>query len=128
MTDNLETRDDLGSPETGVRVIQADQIDPHVAEGHRVWGADFGQRASGRPGYQDVGSLSGVGRVGGWRGSQWPRLQPPPIEPGTRFSRTRLSDALHRRLSTGARQGRFGLGAMTAPLRSINPSRSAEHL
>jgi len=38
MTDNLETRDDLGSPETGVRVIQADQIDPHVAEGHRVWG------------------------------------------------------------------------------------------
>ena len=38
MTDDLETQDALGSRESGVRVIQADQIDPHVAEGHRVWG------------------------------------------------------------------------------------------
>ncbi len=56
------------------------------------------------------------------------RLQPPPVEPCTRFSRTRLSDALHRRCSTGARQVRLGLGAMTVPLRSINPSRLGELL
>jgi len=40
-----------------------------------------------------------------------PRFQPPPIEPGVRFSRTRLTDVLHRRCSTGARQARLGLGA-----------------
>jgi hypothetical protein len=48
-------------------------------------------------------------------------FQLPPIEPGVRFSRTRLTDALHRRCSTGARQGRFGLGATTMPLREIRP-------
>jgi hypothetical protein len=38
-----------------------------------------------------------------------------------RFSRTRLTDVLHRRCSAGARQGRFGLGAMTVPLRVEQP-------
>ena len=60
--------------------------------------------------------LAGVGRVGSWRGCaavderiptiprrrvdrQNPtlRFQPPPIEPCMQFSRTRLSDVLHRR-------------------------------
>jgi hypothetical protein len=49
------------------------------------------------------------------------RFQPLPVEPCMRFSRTRLTDVLHRRCSTGARQGRFGLGATTVPLREISP-------
>ncbi len=53
-------------------------------------------------------------------------LQLPPIEPGVRFSRTRLTDALHRRCSTVARQGRFGLGATTVPLREIRPRLSGD--
>ena len=64
-----------------------------------------------------------VGWVGDWRGDVVAfRFQPPPVDPGMRFSRTRLTDVLHRRCSTGARQGRFGLGAMTIPLREISPS------
>ena len=64
-----------------------------------------------------------VGWVGDWRGDVVAfRFQPPPIDPGMRFSRTRLTDVLHRRCSTGARQGRFGLGAMMVPLREISPS------
>ena len=52
-----------------------------------------------------------VGWVGDWRGDVVAfRFQPPPVDPGMRFSRTRLTDVLHRRCSTGARQGRFGLG------------------
>jgi hypothetical protein len=43
-----------------------------------------------------------------------------------RFSRTRLTDVFHRRCSTGARQGRFGLGATTVPLREISPRLSGE--
>jgi hypothetical protein len=50
------------------------------------------------------------------------RFQPPPVDPGMRFSRTRLTDALHRRCSAGARQARLGLGATTMPLREIRPS------
>ena len=38
-----------------------------------------------------------------------------------RFSRTRLSDVLHRRRSAVAFQGRKGLGAMTVPHKVINP-------
>jgi len=59
-----------------------------------------------------------------WRvGRQNPtlRFQPPPVDPGMRFFRTRLTDALHRRCSTGARQGRFGLGATTMPFKEIRP-------
>jgi hypothetical protein len=48
-------------------------------------------------------------------------FQLPPIEPGMRFSRTRLTDALHLRCSAGARQDRFGLGATTMPLRETRP-------
>jgi hypothetical protein len=54
------------------------------------------------------------------------RFQPLPVEPCVRFSRTRLTDVFHRRCSTGARQGRFGLGAMTVPLREISPRLSGE--
>jgi hypothetical protein len=50
------------------------------------------------------------------------RFQLPPVEPCVRFSRTRLTDALHRRCSAGARQARLGLGATTMPLREIRPS------
>jgi hypothetical protein len=49
------------------------------------------------------------------------RFQPPPVDPGMRFSRTRLTDALHRRCSAGTRQARLGLGATTMPLREIRP-------
>src|SRR4051794_34128074 len=67
------------------------------------------------------------GRRGGWLGRGLARcgsarFQPPPVEPCMRFSRTRLTDALHRRCSTGARQARFGLGATTVPWRLIRPS------
>jgi hypothetical protein len=69
--------------------------------------------------------------AGGWLGkglARWRllRFQPLPVEPCMRFSRTRLTDVLHRRCSTGARQGRFGLGAMTVPLREISPRLSGE--
>jgi hypothetical protein len=41
-----------------------------------------------------------VGWVGGWRGDAVAfRFQSPPVEPCVRFSRTRLTDALHRRCS-----------------------------
>jgi hypothetical protein len=50
----------------------------------------------------------------------------PPIEPGVRFSRTRLTDALHLRCSaTRARQAQFGLGATTIPLSLTRPRQSA---
>jgi acyl-CoA synthetase (AMP-forming)/AMP-acid ligase II len=68
-----------------------------------------------------------MGWVGGWRGDAVAfRFQPPPVEPCMRFSRTRLTDVLHRRCSTGARQGRLGLGAMTDPLRLIRPRASGD--
>ena len=47
------------------------------------------------------------------------RFQSPPVKPCVRFSRTRLTDVLHRRRST--RQSRKGLGEMTAPSRLIRP-------
>ena len=83
-------------------------------------------------------------RVGGWRGGEWfgcrsgrscrgfPagsfrfdrgryrfRFQPPPVKPCMRFSRTRLTDVLHRRHS--AFQARNGLGGTTIPSRLIRP-------
>src|SRR3954452_6430779 len=40
----------------------------------------------------------GARRVGGWRGDASAfRFQPPPVEPCMRFSRTRLTDVVHRR-------------------------------
>ena len=63
-----------------------------------------------------------VGWVGDWRGNAAAsRFQPPPVELGVRFSRTQLTDVLHLRCSTGARQGRFALGATMIPLREISP-------
>jgi len=67
------------------------------------------------------------GWVGDWRGDAVAfRFQPPPVEPCVRFSRTRLTDVLHRRCSTGARQGRLGLGATMIPLRLIRPNASRD--
>ena len=43
-----------------------------------------------------------------------------------RFSRTRLSDVLHRRRSAVAFQGRKGLGAMTVPHKVISPRLSGD--
>ena len=64
-----------------------------------------------------------VGWVGDWRGDAVAfRFQPPPVEPCMRFSRTRLTDILHRRCSAGARQARLGRGATTMPLRETRPS------
>jgi hypothetical protein len=54
------------------------------------------------------------------------RFQPLPVEPCMRFSRTRLTDVLHRRCSAAAFHGRFGLGAMTVPLRLIMPRLSGD--
>lgn len=56
------------------------------------------------------------------RGSVLVRFQRPPVEPCMRFSRTRLTDVLHRAAFGVARQGRFGLGAATHPLRLTRPS------
>ena len=67
------------------------------------------------------------GWVGSWRGDAGAfRFQPPPVEPCMRFSRTRLTDALHRRCSTGATQARLGLGAATIPLRETSPNVSRD--
>ncbi len=49
----------------------------------------------------------------------WVRFQPPPVKPCMRFSRTRLTDVLHRRRS--ALQSRKGLGGTTIPSRLIRP-------
>ena len=63
------------------------------------------------------------GWVGDWRGDAVAfRFQPPPVEPCVRFSRTRLTDVLHRRCSAGARQARLGLGATMIPLRETSPN------
>ena len=68
-----------------------------------------------------------VGWVGSWRcDADAFRFQPPPVEPCMRFSRTRLTDALHLRCSTGARQARLGLGAATIPLRETSPNVSRD--
>jgi hypothetical protein len=91
-----------------------------------------------------TGDQPGSRRVGGWRGGDWfgcrsgrsclgfpPgsfrfdrgryrfRFQPPPVKPCMRFSRTRLTDVLHRRRS--AFQARNGLGGTTIPSRLIRP-------
>ena len=47
------------------------------------------------------------------------RFQPPPVKPCMRFSRTRLTDVLHRRRS--GFQARNGLGGTTIPSRLIRP-------
>src|SRR5450759_2318320 len=74
-----------------------------------------------------LGGKLEVGWVGSWRGDADAfRFQPPPVEPCMRFSRTRLTDALHRRCSTGARQARLGLGAATIPLRETSPNVSRD--
>ena len=62
----------------------------------------------------------------GWRGGRRLRFQPLPVEPCRRFSRTRLSDVLHRRRSAGARQSRKGRGAMTVPHKVISPRLSGD--
>ncbi len=62
------------------------------------------------------------GWVGDWRGDACAfRFQPPPVEPCVRFSRTRLTDALHRERSTVARQARLGRGATTMPVSETRP-------
>ncbi len=81
-----------------------------------VDGRSRGLRSAGFPG----GGATPVAMVSSLR------FQLPPVEPCVRFSRTRLTDVLHRRRSTGARQGRLGLGATTVPLRLIRPKRFPE--
>jgi hypothetical protein len=55
--------------------------------------SEFGTQCLGDP-------FAEVGWVGGWRGDAVAfRFQSPPVEPWVRFSRTRLTDALHRRCS-----------------------------
>ncbi len=90
------------------------------------WGTVYYQQSCvGGSVYQR--ELGEVGWVGDWRGDAVAfRFQPPPVEPCMRFSRTRLTDALHRRCSVGARQARLGLGAATIPLREIRPSESGD--
>ena len=63
-------------------------------------------------------------RVGGWRGGAVRafRFQPPPVEPCMRFSRTRLTDVVHRRHSVSpARPGRVWV-RRRFPSRLIRPS------
>jgi hypothetical protein len=63
----------------------------------------FGRWHNWHSGYSvvsGVGPEAGDGWVGGWRGDVLAfRFQSPPVEPCVRFSRTRLTDALHRRCS-----------------------------
>ena len=54
------------------------------------------------------------------------RFQSPPVKPCMRFSRTRLTDVLHRRRPACPRQGRKGLGGMTVPSRMIRPMWSGD--
>ena len=46
------------------------------------------------------------------------RFQLPPVEPCMRFSRTRLTDVVHRRHSVFSRQAWKGLGATTVPVKA----------
>jgi hypothetical protein len=65
---------------------------------------------------------SASGRVGDWRGAALAaRFQSPPVKPGMRFSRTRLTDVLHRRCSAFPRQSRKGLGGMTVLCKLARP-------
>ncbi len=59
---------------------------------------DCGPALLGRPSpLPDPTCGDEVGWVGDWRGDAVAfRFQPPPVEPCMRFSRTRLTDALHR--------------------------------
>jgi len=56
------------------------------------------------------------------------RLPPPPVEPRTQFSRTRLTHALDRLRSTGAHQARLVLGAAPIPLMEVSPNVSRDRL
>ena len=53
------------------------------------------------------------------------RFQLPPVKPCMRFSRTRLTDAVHRRIRFPPR-GLLALGAITIPLRLKSPHRSTD--
>ena len=74
-----------------------------------------------------IGSAVGLALLPGFppgsfrfdRGRYRFRFQPPPVKPCMRFSRTRLTDVLHRRRS--AFQARNGLGGTTIPSRLIRP-------
>ncbi len=79
-----------------------------------------------------------LSRVGGRRAADLPPRDPRGaghhrcvssrrrIDPCMRFSRTRLSDVLHRAAFGVARHGRRGRGGRTVPLRSMRPMRSGE--
>ena len=81
-----------------------------------------------------VSFLKGLWRVGERRLDRAARAGPTGLvssrrhlEPCMRFSRTRLSDVLHRRHSAHfPRQALWGLGATTVPERLISPRRSGE--
>src|SRR6266498_3660051 len=60
-------------------------------------------------------------RVEGWRGALGCPFPAPPVTPGMWFSRTRLTDVLHRVALGLPRQSRNGLGATTAPSRLLRP-------
>jgi hypothetical protein len=61
------------------------------------------------------------GWVRGWRGSSCSVSSPSPSNRACGSPAHGSPTSLHRRCSTGARQGRFGLGATTVPLREISP-------
>ena len=54
------------------------------------------------------------------------RFQSPPVKPCVRFSRTRLTDVLHRRHSAFPRQSRKGLGGRTIRWRLVRPRWSGD--
>jgi hypothetical protein len=56
-------------------------------------------------------TASEVGRVGRWRGGRGSVSSAPPIEPCMRFSRTRLTDVVHRVAFGFSRQDLLGLSA-----------------
>ena len=78
----------------------------------RWLGLAVGHEAIGAQGFP-VGSFFSVAVV------RQLRFQLPPVKPCMRFSRTRLTDVLHRRYS--AFQARKGLGGTTIPSRLIRP-------
>ncbi len=146
VTGEIAARSDRSPPRTPSATDQGLRYEPRRPRHHSDVFTNSEQCRGHRP-YQRrhaTTAQSRTRRVGGWRGGEWfgcrsgrsclgfpPgsfrfdrgryrfRFQPPPVKPCMRFSRTRLTDVLHRRRS--AFQARNGLGGTTIPSRLIRP-------
>ena len=104
------------------RVIRAEEFHEHWSAWRRR------RQASARKSHyaRRTGHLKAGGSGTGAVPQVTARFQSPPVKPCMRFSRTRLTDVLHRWRSACPRQGRKGLGGMTVPSRMIRPRRSGD--